>query len=705
MSRSGSFRRGSAGVRRGSANASAPESNLQNAPAARAAAAAKRKSLLDGTDLYQDVPAGGHSQAHATVAAAREAIGRAPEKRNDDDVAAILKFAQEVEFFAQLSEFQQLGLCKTMQHEQFGKWEVVFSWQDEGDKFYIILSGRLEVRIPSRTAHCPNDLHEDPQECICFNREMELASYLEPGHGFGELALINDQPRSATILAQEETHLLVVTRAEYKRFAGRYHKEFLDQRVRFLKEVPQIEEALQQGIVSEQDVASMANCLTEMRFYGNAIVAEQGEAVDRIILVHTGQLSMVRAVDVEVRPDPRQHRFLTHGKLRAATAGTTVSMEQSQLSDDDMESLTSGLSASSPSRPPRTSRVNTKRKLLKIGVVGAYQYYGERQFFKAEPFPVSLVSEALALVYVASRQIVMRRMPKAFMTALLSGTEVEVASDDKLLEMHAHTERWQAYCQDLHDEALIRREQQSATSMTGFRRKARAGAKHTSSVVLSHQENAFFSDANASFLRRHGEVAKDQRPLALKDGSLSRCEPMPEPGNMNYRLANQWSRLGEGIIVQDLELVLAEQHNSTFRLTRARKSQRSRLESRLSAKFQKNSANPSLVRSGSHMSSQLSLEDEKESLDATTSSGMPAGGVPGNSAGEEKTSVQPSFPTLPKSSLQTPRLTTAAPQLVQVRRKHGGGRRRLLPGGSYCEPSLAQRFPPYHDRSFRQHLA
>ena len=65
--------------------------------------------------------------------------------------------------------------------EHFKKWDVIFSWRDAGDMFYVVLSGRLEVRVPSRTAPCPNEVHAEASECTCLNREMIIAGTLEQG--------------------------------------------------------------------------------------------------------------------------------------------------------------------------------------------------------------------------------------------------------------------------------------------------------------------------------------------------------------------------------------------------------------------------------------------------------------------------------------------------------------------------------------------
>merc|ERR1719277_968441 len=99
-----------------------------------------------------------------------------------------------------------------------------------GDKFYIILVGKVSVQVPS-TTHCPNNIHVE--KCDCPNRPMDPVVFLEQGMGFGEKALQSDQPRNATIQTVEKTETLVTKRAHYEQYAGQLHRQSIEQRVKF----------------------------------------------------------------------------------------------------------------------------------------------------------------------------------------------------------------------------------------------------------------------------------------------------------------------------------------------------------------------------------------------------------------------------------------------------------------------------------------
>jgi CRP/FNR family transcriptional regulator, cyclic AMP receptor protein len=65
--------------------------------------------------------------------------------------------------------------------------EVIVSEGDQTREFYIIVSGTADV-----------------------SRQGTLLRSLQPGDSFGELAILLDAPRSATVSATSSTHLLVI---------------------------------------------------------------------------------------------------------------------------------------------------------------------------------------------------------------------------------------------------------------------------------------------------------------------------------------------------------------------------------------------------------------------------------------------------------------------------------------------------------------
>jgi CRP-like cAMP-binding protein len=85
-----------------------------------------------------------------------------------------------VPLFNALSETLMLSLASGLELRQFGAGEEVFRENEDGDSFYIVRKGRVDIRKKSKTL-----------------RSLGVNAY------FGERALIELQTRSATAVAVE----------------------------------------------------------------------------------------------------------------------------------------------------------------------------------------------------------------------------------------------------------------------------------------------------------------------------------------------------------------------------------------------------------------------------------------------------------------------------------------------------------------------
>ncbi len=101
--------------------------------------------------------------------------------------------------FAHVDDEALHALAGRMRRRRFRRNEVVFHRGDVGDSLQVVVSGGVKIVLPS----------EDGDEAI-------IAS-LWPGDAFGEMALLDGSPRSATATALEATETLSLPRDEFMR--------------------------------------------------------------------------------------------------------------------------------------------------------------------------------------------------------------------------------------------------------------------------------------------------------------------------------------------------------------------------------------------------------------------------------------------------------------------------------------------------------
>jgi CRP/FNR family transcriptional regulator, cyclic AMP receptor protein len=106
----------------------------------------------------------------------------------------------KVGLFSGLAEDELEGLAALMRPRAYARDEVIYLKGDPGTAFYIIASGKVKIALTS----------PDGKELIIRR--------LGPGDFHGELALLDDQPRSADAVATEQSVLLVLQRDAFRQF-------------------------------------------------------------------------------------------------------------------------------------------------------------------------------------------------------------------------------------------------------------------------------------------------------------------------------------------------------------------------------------------------------------------------------------------------------------------------------------------------------
>ena len=113
-----------------------------------------------------------------------------------------LELLRTVPIFSELTEEELAALSRLALRKRYPKDAVVFFENEEGDFFFMILEGRIKVTI----------LGDDGREVIL--------SMLQEGDFFGEMALLDNEPRSATAIAVEESELLSLHRTDFQGVIG-----------------------------------------------------------------------------------------------------------------------------------------------------------------------------------------------------------------------------------------------------------------------------------------------------------------------------------------------------------------------------------------------------------------------------------------------------------------------------------------------------
>ena len=186
-----------------------------------------------------------------------------------------LDFLRNVSLFESLDQQELEALSDVTFTRTFSKDNVIILAEEEGDTLFILKNGQVKVSIVS----------EEGREVIL--------SLLGPGSVFGELSLLDGKPRSANVVATEETDLLMLRRADF---------------LQLIYKTPQIATAL---------LAELATRMrkTDRQIEGLALLDVTSRISDTLLQLATEQgAETAGGVTIESRP--------THQEL-ANMSGTT----------------------------------------------------------------------------------------------------------------------------------------------------------------------------------------------------------------------------------------------------------------------------------------------------------------------------------------------------------------------------------------------
>jgi len=176
--------------------------------------------------------------------------------------------------FWELNEEETTLFYSHLKEERIRPGEMIIRQGEQGDKFYIIKSGQVEVMI-SRQGE--PDL---------------IAAVLSRGDYFGEIALIKNVPRTASVKAVADCSFLVLERKDFETLMAKkvnlaVRIDRLVENRGFLVKLPLFSE------FAPAQVAMAASRLIPERYQAGQAVITQGEIGDSFFIIKEGRLDVM----------------------------------------------------------------------------------------------------------------------------------------------------------------------------------------------------------------------------------------------------------------------------------------------------------------------------------------------------------------------------------------------------------------------------
>ncbi len=192
---------------------------------------------------------------------------KVPEQRTSQDIKTVAEMVGTFSFLATQPEVVP-AFARQCQYKALRKGKYVFHEGDEGTAFYIIMSGRAHVIIANA-----------------------VRTVLTPGDRFGELALLDNKPRAASILCVEDTEMLTLSVADYNSILRAVETKKQAARIQHLGNLPVFESMPAPALKLLSDISTQ-------RVYsaGHQFTVEGDPKALSVFFIVRGEVSVIKQV-------------------------------------------------------------------------------------------------------------------------------------------------------------------------------------------------------------------------------------------------------------------------------------------------------------------------------------------------------------------------------------------------------------------------
>ena len=221
--------------------------------------------------------------------------------RTDAELDIVRRFVMKLACFNRYSLYVRQELANVLYYDVFERGRVIIRQGDVGYSFYCIVSGSVLVEIQDK----------DQISGVIRNN---IVGELGAGSTFGDLALLNDDRRRATIVCKENCEFLKVDKSDFKKILMESCQESWTHSNEILSSHP-----LFQGWTNEQlKVAVEGSQFVEFT-YNSVVVKDLSELSDHLFIVTKGKCQVIQKVLLSLSKDG-------HEKLVPCTQSTLPSI-------------------------------------------------------------------------------------------------------------------------------------------------------------------------------------------------------------------------------------------------------------------------------------------------------------------------------------------------------------------------------------------
>ncbi len=205
--------------------------------------------------------------------------------KTGEQLRSLEKSVKNILLFKTVDPKQREVLLKSFFRREVVEEELIIKQGDEGDNFYVIDSGKYDIFIEG-------------------DKDRKLVASLDGKGSFGELALLYNCPRAATIIATSDGALWCLDQKMFRKIvvtaAAKQRQQFED----ILEKVPMLAE------LTAYERMNLADCLDLQRFPDGKCIIREGDEAQHMYFIMEGKVK----ITVKTNKDKLDERTVAYAR-------------------------------------------------------------------------------------------------------------------------------------------------------------------------------------------------------------------------------------------------------------------------------------------------------------------------------------------------------------------------------------------------------
>ncbi|XP_071950961.1 uncharacterized protein [Antedon mediterranea] len=198
--------------------------------------------------------------------------------RSTSNIKTVFKFLNKLTFFDKYSHTVKMELASVLYYEKFEEGRVLVKQGHPGRSFYYILSGSVIIEVTEEDARTGE-------------KKTQVVGETPAGSAFGELALLHETKRTATIVCKGDSEFLRVDKPDFDMVLRRSYQQEWDNGMTALKSLITFEDWTEEELQSAID-----RCTFEEYPPNTVILSDPEQAPDHVYFIKSGECKIVRDV-------------------------------------------------------------------------------------------------------------------------------------------------------------------------------------------------------------------------------------------------------------------------------------------------------------------------------------------------------------------------------------------------------------------------